>query len=114
MIGLKDGPPGTRVDLQGITSACVLGILITYSVFQDRGYDLIITSCLDGKHSRNSLHYLGEAFDCRIRHLPPSVDKVALRDEIQRRLGPHYDVVFENPGHSGEHYHIEHQERGPV
>lgn len=61
----------------------------------------IITSGIDGKHSQNSLHYVGRAFDFRTRSIHPDTLKNIVQ-ELKARLGPDYDVIDE-----GTHLHVE-------
>ena len=65
------------------------------------GKEIVITSLLDGVHSKNSLHYSGLAFDIRTwiykeKHIPNFVLK------IKEQLGKNFDVIFET-----DHVHIE-------
>lgn len=70
-------------------------------VYADFGYDCIVTSLCDGKHSKNSKHYEGNAVDLRIRHLLDG-EPQQIRDVIANRLGVEYDVILENT-----HIHVE-------
>jgi len=40
-------------------------IVVDLILRKEMGYELIITSCRDGKHSETSRHYIGCAFDFR-------------------------------------------------
>jgi hypothetical protein len=65
------------------------------------GKEIVITSGLDGKHSRKSLHYSGNAFDIRtFIYTTSEVNK--LIPALKLVLGSDYDVVYE-----GNHIHIE-------
>lgn len=68
----------------------------------------VITSGNDSKHKRNSKHYSDEAIDIRGKIFPDKTMK-DIADEIQRKLGPDYDVIPEffpkNP--ANDHIHIE-------
>ena len=66
------------------------------------GRACVVTTCRDGIHSKNSLHYVGQAIDIRINDLPSDDAKVAYFDEVRRCLGVGYDVVLEH-----DHIHIE-------
>lgn len=68
---------------------------------QFTGKEIVITSVLDGKHSRNSKHYTGNAFDIRV-WIYTEYQITHLTRLIQKELGKDYDVVFE-----GDHIHIE-------
>lgn len=96
MLSLKNG-----VSLRGMQPQVLLAVQVALQAYTDAGYDLVITSCTDGKHSRGSRHYVGLAVDFRIRH----VDKESL-PEIYRRikeaLGTEYDVILEKT-----HIHVE-------
>lgn len=76
-------------------------MVIANKVYNDFGYDCIVTSLCDGKHSKNSKHYEGNGVDLRIRHLLDG-EPQQIRDVLANRLGPEYDVILENT-----HIHIE-------
>ena len=90
------------VKLRGLTPACLLAMMVAEGLYKENGYRLTITSVCEGKHSRGSLHYVGQAFDCRIR-LAADAPQM-LRDELKRRLGSEFDVVLES-----DHIHVEYQ-----
>lgn len=96
-IGAKPG-----VSLKGIDKGAMTPVLVEALLFLE-GLDkrLIITSGLDGKHSTNSLHYVGRALDIRTRHLQP-LHRTLLKRHLKDRLGPDYDVVLEKT-----HLHVE-------
>lgn len=80
-------------------------IQVVNSVFDKAGYDCIVTSIVDGRHSANSLHYRdgkGRAVDFRTRHLPDQETKEAITRAISDALGPEFDVVLES-----DHVHVE-------
>ena len=71
------------------------------------GYDFVITSGSDGRHSRNSLHYSDMAVDIRTRLSTPGsffAEEIQLRikSDLEKYLGPDYDVVIES-----SHLHLE-------
>ena len=70
------------------------------------GRDCIITSARDGKHSTNSLHYVGKALDMRTRDLTDAQIQ-ALAGELREWLGPDFDVVVERT-----HIHVEYDPKG--
>ena len=96
MLKLKEG-----VKLIGLKPEALLAINVVASVYERHGADLTITSVTDGKHGRGSFHYLGMAFDCRVRNLSDSQLREILRD-IREALTVEFDVVFEKT-----HIHIE-------
>lgn len=90
------------VKVSGIAPEMVLAAVVAACVYEDIGADCVITSCKDGQHSANSLHYSGKAIDLRTRDLAPEIRKeVAL--SIAAALGPEFDVVDEI-----DHIHLEH------
>lgn len=96
----------------GMTTELLLGMIIANEVYQEYGKVMVVTSVTDGKHSKTSLHYSGNAADLRIYDdwLPDDngvfVNNQVVRDEIKRRLCVDYDVVLES-----NHIHIEFQPR---
>ena len=102
---IKSGKGAARV--HGIRPELVLSAIIINQVYRDNASDPMITSGVDGKHSRGSLHYQGSALDFRTHDLLPSVQKKIL-DEIKQRLGDDFDVVLEK-----DHLHVEWQPKQP-
>ena len=87
----------------GIRAETLLAINIVESVFQNEKQEFVITSLMEGKHSRGSLHYSGAAFDIRTRHLSEdSINKIYKILKVS--LGMDYDVIQEKT-----HIHIEFQ-----
>ena len=84
-------------------------------VFDDFGHNMRITHIRDGKHSRGSLHYVGDAVDIiwlPYKDMPPGMAH-DIRDQLYLKLNgfprtagmvPDYDIVYE-----GSHFHIEYQ-----
>lgn len=76
-------------------------------VFDAFGYQATITSGRDGDHMEGSLHYVGRALDWRTwaddhgTQIRASI-KEKIVDEIQREIGPRFDVVPE-----ATHIHVE-------
>ena len=98
--------PGVRV--AGIRPEVLLAIVAAERVFEDAGADLVLTACVDGKHSVGSLHYAGQAVDIRTRDLPPeSRQKLVAR--IRECMGEDYDVILES-----DHIHLEFQPKRPL
>ena len=91
--------PGVK--LNGVKPETVVGMMIAQETFAP--YDFVITSVCDGKHSENSLHYSGNAFDCRTRHLTKSQAQLVVL-QLRKNLGDEFDVVLEKT-----HCHIEYQ-----
>lgn len=95
------------VRLLGINPVMVLAHSIIASVFEYYGFDCIITSGIEGKHSWGSDHYKGDALDYRSRHIPNKVDKNLLLETLKKALGNDFDILLEGVGTANEHYHVE-------
>ena len=95
MIYIKKG-----VRLHGIRSEIVLALMIVNEVYSELGHEVIVTSVIDGKHMRASIHYTGGAIDIRAPKQKPET----YTQRIAEALGDDFDVVLENG-----HIHIEWQ-----
>jgi hypothetical protein len=95
--------PGVRV--LGIKPELLLAIMIAERAFHPN--ELVITSLMDGTHSRGSEHYTGMAFDARTRDVAESRAK-ELAHSIGAALGSDYDVILEP-----SHLHIEYDPKAP-
>lgn len=62
----------------------------------------VCASAKDGKHSKNSLHYVGLAFDMRTWGLTDQETRDMVVIKIKETLGSDYDVIDE-----GDHFHCE-------
>lgn len=113
MIRLK---PGARIG--GLRPELVFAILVAEGIWTKCGAEeLVITSIVDGKHKRGSEHYTFLAFDARTHNLGTSYDRGPARlavAELVERLGPDYDVIFENEGSPEEHCHCEFDAKEPI
>ena len=98
MIRIKRG-----VRIHGIKAEIVLALVVADQVYAELGHDLMITSVIDGRHLRASIHYSGGAVDLRL----PGNDGTAARNRIARRVGGDFDVILEK-----DHIHIEWQPKG--
>lgn len=65
------------------------------------GKEIVVTSLLDGVHSKNSLHYTGNAFDMRV-WIYTEKQKQSLLYQLKKKLGINYDIIDEET-----HLHIE-------
>jgi len=92
--------PGVRI--LGIQPPIATAMVIVDDAYKKYGAELVITSGTEGRHSPNSLHYCGLAFDARTKNLPSGVDRAGLLELIRTSLGPAFDVIDE-----GNHLHIE-------
>lgn len=94
MIRIKEG-----VNLAGLRPEMLLAINAAEGVWGKA--PVTVTSALDGKHGRGSLHYVGLAVDLRTRDImAPEAKALSLGKE----LGAQYDVVLES-----NHIHVEFQ-----
>lgn len=82
------------VKAAGLKPEILLAIQEAREVYRELDADLIITSLLDGKHMKNSLHYKGLAVDLRIKHLSKTNQGIAAQ-RLRLMLGPEYDVILE-------------------
>ena len=93
--------PGVKVF--GVANELTLAMIAADQVYDEFGQEFVVTSVVDSKHSRTSLHYAGMAFDCRTRDTDPvTIEKIA--GDLRARLTNEYDVVVES-----DHLHIEFQ-----
>jgi hypothetical protein len=76
------------------------------------GYELVITSFLDGKHSATSRHYLGTAIDMRTWDAVDSARQLTgnrrkhMLDIVQTTLGSDWFVLDEKT-----HFHLDYRPR---
>jgi hypothetical protein len=95
------------VEISDLHLAMVQALPIICDTFQAFGLKTTCTSGRDGEHMNGSLHYQGRALDFRTwaddqgTQLRASI-KEKIAEEIQRELGPRYDVVPE-----ATHIHVE-------
>lgn len=93
------------VKVYGVRPELLLAIMVAEKVYEKNSLEFTITSINDGKHSRNSLHPFGFAFDLRTRHIAPDRQHM-IRDEIANSLTDEYDVVLED-----DHIHLEYDRK---
>lgn len=95
-VKLKEG-----VRIVGIKPEMAVAITVIDSIYRMHGQELVITSAVEGKHSKISRHYLGYAIDTRTFYF----DQDALPDvqrDIQNALGDDFYIE-----HEGNHFHIQ-------
>ena len=98
---IKGGPNAARI--HGLRPEMVVALIIAKDAFMSRGANCVITSAIEGRHSRGSLHYVGQALDFRTGSMSrEQVSEIAT--EIREGLGVDFDVVVES-----SHLHIEFQ-----
>ena len=88
--------------------------LVLDGILRNRGEVVMqISHGMDGVHSRASIHYAGGAEDLVfITPLDVAV-KQHIVDEWRASVGQDFDILFENPGTSNEHAHLEWQPKEP-
>ncbi len=102
MISLKAG-----VSLAGLVPQMNVALQVAHEIYAGHDADVVVTSGMDGRHSKTSLHYSGCALDLRTRNLDnPEVQGPEIAAELKAALGIDYDVLFE-----GDHIHMEWQPR---
>lgn len=80
----------------------VLCFYIIEPVLELYGQELVVTSICDGKHSKNSKHYLGYACDIRTWQLTENGTIQEAAKDIQNALGEEYYIAVES-----DHIHIQ-------
>lgn len=96
--------PGVRV--LGVRPEIVLALAILQDVFAKAGVPFVITSIMEGTHSRASLHYTGCAAD--LRRPPDTARATELVGLAKAALGDDFDVLLES-----DHFHLEWQPKAP-
>lgn len=93
------------VKILGLKPEALLGLVICFLHFARLGKTTYITEISGGKHHRGSLHYSGNAFDLRTRHLTDD-EKEEITRILKQALGENFDVVLET---KPPHLHVEYQ-----
>ena len=89
------------VRLTGLKPEIVLAASVADSVYKQYGQELVITSGIEGSHSKTSRHYLGYAIDCRTHYFTENqIPKI--QQDLVNALGSDYYVQYE-----GNHFHIQ-------
>jgi len=98
---IKSGTYGASIS--GLRPEAVLGAVITMFLFQELGFNWILSCGVEGRHSRNSLHFVGLAFDLSFGDIDEKY-WADITQALRLALGDEFDVVQE-----GDHWHIEFQ-----
>jgi hypothetical protein len=95
----------------GLKPEIAITIPIVGEVLAEHNIDGMISSGIDRKHSRASLHYVGMAVDITWTGYNESFQEIrdGVREAIEARVGLHYDVVF-----SEGCIHIEYQPKTAI
>lgn len=88
------------VRLLGLRPEVVLALQVADTILALSGADLVVTSAIDGTHTRASLHYTGCAVDLR----RPAIRAAEIVQELKEALGADFDVILET-----DHVHCEFQ-----
>ena len=99
------------VNVAGLRPEMVLALIAAQRVYGEHDTVPTITSALDSKHGRGSLHFAGQALDLRTKDLPAGAAPVIFR-QLADALGDQYDVLLEGFGTANEHIHVEFQPKG--
>ena len=99
MMSLKAG-----VKIAGVRPEMIAAWPVVSDIYNDHGYDCVVTSVCDSKHGRGSFHYNGLATDFRTTTIDPRYDWANVSGDIRRALTDEYDVVLE-----ADHIHVEFQ-----
>ena len=102
MIEVKKG-----VRLHGVNPLLLWATRPAEAIWAKAGVDtLVVTSGIDGVHSKGSAHYRGDALDLRTNTLAPGTE-AATCATLQAALGPDFWVLYEGAGTTNAHCHLE-------
>lgn len=96
----------TGVRVFGMRPEIVLALMIAKDVYTMHGQAaaFVVTSVMEGAHSRASIHYTGGAADLR----RPVIKTAEIVADLKLKLGDDFDVVLES-----DHIHVEFQPKAP-
>jgi hypothetical protein len=89
------------VILHGLDARMFSAIHKARRIWIRHGKMLVVTSGLEGRHKKGSLHYVGLAVDLRSRDFVPTTRSQVTR-ELRRSLGDGFEVIGER-----HHIHVE-------
>lgn len=95
-----------KVKLYGTRPEMAIVYSVVCSVYEQMGYDCIVTSGVGMKHGPRSLHPVGFAEDYRTKHLNSTDIKRKLVEKLKDAL-PCCDIVLEHLDQPQEHVHVE-------
>jgi len=96
-----DHKQGARI--RGLRAEILWAVCVADKVFDEYNAEVVITSGMDGKHSRGSIHYSGGAVDLRIWDIDENKREQVVID-LKYALGPDFDIILES-----NHIHMEYQ-----
>ena len=93
------------VRIVGVKPEIILGIMVVDQIYKDLGHTsgVVVTSIMDGRHSKNSRHYIGLAVDFRTHGV---ADVPSLASKIKDAL-PEFYIQVEHLGEPNEHIHAQ-------
>lgn len=107
-VKLKDNSVNVKRLKPQMDSAMIVVVGVYWEVLGN-DYIPVVTSGNDyAWHKSNSKHYKNSALDFRIRD--PKISKENRRliaDKVRKKLGERYLVLFESPGTTKEHLHVQ-------
>ena len=80
----------------GIKPEMVVALMVIEPILEQYGQECVVTAVRDGKHSKNSKHYLGYAVDLRSWVLSRDNTASNCASAIQTALGGEYFVQAES------------------
>ena len=97
------------VSVRGLRPEMCVALQVAEPIFLGEGVALVVTSAVDGRHKRGSLHYVGLAVDLRTRDLATKKNRTRVHKKLRKALGDEYDVVLEKT-----HMHVEFDPKEPA
>lgn len=94
------------VKLAGLKPEMIPALMVVNEVYAKYNYDCVVTSCMDGKHSKGSRHYLGMALDFRMNTVH-EIDQAKITEVVKERLTDEYYVLLEGVGTPNAHLHVQ-------
>jgi hypothetical protein len=101
------------VSLSGVNSALIIAMMVAKDAMDNFDYDCCITSVVEGRHSYNSLHYSGCAFDIRVKEATTVGNAELILGRLIEALTNDFDVILEWGDGTAPHIHVEYQP-GPI
>lgn len=98
---LKDVPCKQGVIVKQLKLEIQKALKVFLYVYGFYGQKLTVTSCNDGQHMKESLHYTNDAFDLRTRGINGDI-LLKITRKAKSFLGKDYDIVLEK-----NHFHVE-------
>lgn len=94
------------VDMSGLEASIWKKAGPIAAVFQQLGYDCVITSARRPATGKFSYHHVGKALDFRAKHIKTDNHRSAILAKIIGVCGNDYDVILHGEG-DNIHYHVE-------